>query len=166
MSAEQTAWDVVQDGLAGAMALLARTFDLATLVPEYAMAEWINQEVSQWRDLHKPEADNDEPEADSNILSDGTSPPHSPSRLQNTKENCSCCGRISIKVHAIIMAANHLILRRCKVGKAVLWLLKPSWLHNLLCCSRTLCTVHVKWLQSPTLMPPCTLMSPGTAIDM
>ena len=94
MSAEQTAWDIVQDGLIGAMALLACSFDLATLVPEYAMAEWINQEVSQWRDLHKPEADSDEPEADSDKLSDGTSPAHSPSRLQNAKEKCSC-----IKVH-------------------------------------------------------------------
>lgn len=118
VSAEQTAWDIVQDGLIGAMALLARTFDIATLVPEYAMAEWINQEVSQWRDRHQAEADSDNPEADSDKLSDSTSPAHSPSRLQNAKEKCSCCGRISIKVHGHNHGSKSFDLGAWQTGKS------------------------------------------------
>ena len=83
----QSLWDVVQDGLVGAMALLARAFDLAKILPDHPLHNLIREQVVHWHSLHSSEANKD-------------TSPNSPTDSES-RGRCTQCGKVDLKVHAV-----------------------------------------------------------------
>ena len=71
------------------MALLARAFDLARILPDHPLLNLIQEQVVLWHNLHSSKANKD---------TSRNSPTDSESRGR-----CTQCGKVDLKVHAVFI---------------------------------------------------------------